>query len=174
MSLKSITRIHSILKWITLSQFAVIALMWILSLWWTIDYANHSRNPALDLSISSGHFHLRSVTRAAAWRYLSFDDIVPRLIASRIDGWDFQRSIHDPSLGMLFGRWYYGDGPGFLILQIPLWMPLLALAIPTAILWYWSFGRVRTGACVSCGYNLTGNVSGICPECGTEIAGVKS
>ena len=23
--------------------------------------------------------------------------------------------------------------------------------------------------CIPCGYNLTGNVSGVCPECGTEI-----
>lgn len=25
------------------------------------------------------------------------------------------------------------------------------------------------GACQTCGYNLSGNVSGICPECGTPI-----
>ena len=29
--------------------------------------------------------------------------------------------------------------------------------------------RAETGFCVECGYNLTGNVSGGCPECGTEI-----
>lgn len=29
--------------------------------------------------------------------------------------------------------------------------------------------RRRRGLCVRCGYNLTGNVSGVCPECGTEI-----
>jgi lysylphosphatidylglycerol synthetase-like protein (DUF2156 family) len=27
--------------------------------------------------------------------------------------------------------------------------------------------------CTSCGYNLTGNVSGICPECGTPVAASK-
>lgn len=26
--------------------------------------------------------------------------------------------------------------------------------------------RVRRGACIACGYDLTGNVSGVCPECG--------
>ena len=35
----------------------------------------------------------------------------------------------------------------------------------------WYFGRAprrrRLGLCPNCGYNLTGNVSGICPECGT-------
>lgn len=23
--------------------------------------------------------------------------------------------------------------------------------------------------CIACGYNLTGNVGGVCPECGTAI-----
>jgi hypothetical protein len=27
--------------------------------------------------------------------------------------------------------------------------------------------RRRTGLCSRCGYDLTGNVSGVCPECGT-------
>jgi predicted RNA-binding Zn-ribbon protein involved in translation (DUF1610 family) len=32
--------------------------------------------------------------------------------------------------------------------------------------------RIRRGPprCAKCGYNLTGNVSGVCPECGTPIA----
>ena len=29
--------------------------------------------------------------------------------------------------------------------------------------------RHRKGLCVKCGYNLTGNVSGVCPECGARI-----
>ncbi len=29
--------------------------------------------------------------------------------------------------------------------------------------------RRRRGRCVSCGYDLTGNVSGVCPECGNEF-----
>jgi hypothetical protein len=29
--------------------------------------------------------------------------------------------------------------------------------------------RRRKGACLRCGYDLTGNVSGVCPECGTSI-----
>ena len=27
--------------------------------------------------------------------------------------------------------------------------------------------RLKRGLCLNCGYNLTGNTSGICPECGT-------
>ena len=29
--------------------------------------------------------------------------------------------------------------------------------------------RRRRGLCSTCGYDLTGNVSGTCPECGTEV-----
>jgi len=29
--------------------------------------------------------------------------------------------------------------------------------------------RLRRGQCTSCGYNLRGNISGVCPECGAEV-----
>ncbi len=29
--------------------------------------------------------------------------------------------------------------------------------------------RSRTGLCLKCGYDLTGNTTGVCSECGTEI-----
>jgi hypothetical protein len=31
--------------------------------------------------------------------------------------------------------------------------------------------RGEAGFCLTCGYNLTGNTSGVCPECGTPVAG---
>jgi hypothetical protein len=50
-------------------------------------------------------------------------------------------------------------------LTIPHWLILLALAVPTAMLW-WADRRKPEGWCTRCGYDLTGNVSGVCPECG--------
>jgi len=29
--------------------------------------------------------------------------------------------------------------------------------------------RSARGLCIHCGYNLTGNVSGVCPECGERV-----
>ena len=29
--------------------------------------------------------------------------------------------------------------------------------------------RLQEGLCINCGYDLTGNVSGVCPECGAEV-----
>ena len=56
---------------------------------------------------------------------------------------------------------------GFWLL-IPLWIPFLLLAIPTVILWRRD-SRPPPGHCKNCGYDLTGNISGRCPECG-EVA----
>jgi predicted amidophosphoribosyltransferase len=44
---------------------------------------------------------------------------------------------------------------------------LLALtSIPTAFLWWRGRRPTAVGHCRKCGYNLTGNISGVCPECG--------
>ncbi len=52
-------------------------------------------------------------------------------------------------------------------LFIPFWLPLALTAIPTALLFWRDRPRIPPGHCQKCGYNLTGNVSGICSECGT-------
>lgn len=57
-------------------------------------------------------------------------------------------------------------------LWFPVWMPTLAFAtFPLIVLFRGPLRRrrrLRRGRCTSCGYDLTGNESGICPECGTE------
>jgi len=52
--------------------------------------------------------------------------------------------------------------------QIPLWIPFCVVFPPTAFL-LWRDRGFRKGCCQHCGYDLTGNVSGICPECGERI-----
>jgi hypothetical protein len=65
--------------------------------------------------------------------------------------------------------------PGYWIYRAPvrtvsvsLWMLFLLVALPTAYLWYRDRRRFPRGHCQLCGYDLTGNVSGVCPECGAK------
>ncbi len=52
---------------------------------------------------------------------------------------------------------------------VPLWLPLVLTAIPTAFLFWRGRRRIPPDRCQECGYDLTGNVSGKCPECGVPI-----
>ncbi len=52
---------------------------------------------------------------------------------------------------------------------VPFWLPFAVCAGPTAYLWWRRGRRIPPGHCRNCGYNLTGNVSGRCSECGTPV-----
>ncbi len=54
-----------------------------------------------------------------------------------------------------------------IILVVPLWIPTLIIGIPSFLLWRRN-RNLGEGYC-DCGYNLTGNVSGVCPECGKKL-----
>ena len=60
-------------------------------------------------------------------------------------------------------------------LVAPLWPALLAcvllIGVPAACL-AWR-DRPRPGYCSRCGYNLTGNITGRCPECGHVAEGAE-
>jgi predicted RNA-binding Zn-ribbon protein involved in translation (DUF1610 family) len=58
------------------------------------------------------------------------------------------------------------------VLILPLWCVVCALGMPAIGLWYADWQRRkrrRPGHCSRCGYDLTGNVSGRCPECGGPV-----
>ena len=63
-------------------------------------------------------------------------------------------------------------------LQLPLWMIFLLCTILTAGLFRRDNRKARLifgGACCEvCRYDLAGNVSGICPECGTPVRGARA
>jgi len=56
----------------------------------------------------------------------------------------------------------------WVICLLPLWIPFLLVCVPTILVWD-RHRRVNPDSCRECGYNLTGNTSGICPECGERI-----
>lgn len=69
-------------------------------------------------------------------------------------------------------------GPGLTIVgSIPPLGWLCVLSAPITIILFWRQvhrgriweERVIRGHCPACGYDLAGNVSGVCPECGTTI-----
>jgi hypothetical protein len=56
---------------------------------------------------------------------------------------------------------------------LPLWMPLILVAMPTGILFYRD-RKPKPGQCRKCRYDLAGLTGDKCPECGTRIATTDS
>ena len=62
-----------------------------------------------------------------------------------------------------------------MIVIVPLWILVVLFGVMPAI-WLVKFlrayqvsHRIKQGCCTACGYDLAGNVSGVCPECGTAV-----
>jgi len=60
-------------------------------------------------------------------------------------------------------------------LNLHCWFVFAVSAIGLALTLFWNKSRIannrrRRGLCGLCKYNLTGNTTGVCPECGTKVA----
>jgi len=62
-------------------------------------------------------------------------------------------------------RWNSYTTNWSVFVEVPLYAPFLAVAIPTLLVWRFGRKPVKPGHC-RCGYNRTGNQSGTCPEGG--------
>ena len=149
-------RFQRILKW----GGAAICLLVLLACWCTW-------NTCLTWT-SLGRFH-RVELYSGSIRWLHWHDHVPYSTVARANSFPpgFRTDyIHD-------GRWHVFVLPYRETVRtntrtlIPLWLPLVIVAMPTASLfWLDRRRRIPPGHCQRCGYNLTGNISGICSECG--------
>jgi hypothetical protein len=71
-----------------------------------------------------------------------------------------------PRLAHVLWCGHVGLNPWVSEVCVPCWMLAAAAAVPTAWLWWRDSRRTPPGACPTCSYDLSGNTTGICPECG--------
>ncbi len=89
--------------------------------------------------------------------------------------WRFDLDLGLVQVEFRVGRPFLVAWSGYLILRFPAWFPCLLFgAFPFYALLRIQERRRRRrrreqGLCVDCGYDLTGNVTGVCSECGLEI-----
>ncbi len=159
-------RIRRILKWTGLIACVLIVVAWGVSLRWRVErYESHIHATLLGGQVYVYWFSgQKQATAAGRWRV----------------SWSSTSSF-----GYGF-RWPYANyepspDPPYSIRQplwqviLPLWLPLLIAAIPTAFLWHRDRRCHPLGHCRKCGYDLRGNESGRCSECGTacQVLGGK-
>jgi len=109
-----------------------------------------------------------STNRVILLQYSEFLDNPPAPTNIKIQGpgWHYHYSVQQP-LSL-----YSQSRTLTISFIVPLIISLLSTIYPTIAILRGPlrrYRRRRKGLCVKCGYNLTGNKSGVCPECGTEI-----
>jgi hypothetical protein len=71
-------------------------------------------------------------------------------------------------------KWGEHAGGRFWIVRCAYWLPFIAFVFYPTIAFVRGplrrHRRRKRGLCLKCGYDLTGNVTGVCPECGAEIS----
>ena len=145
------SRTRRILKWTGAALSLLFLAIWI----WSLPYNTILRfGSSTTFQVSTGVFYFaydsQLISAPARW------SVRPNNLAG-FDNW-FAFGFRVPGY-----RWPAGS---FFEMLVPLWCFFLACAIPTAWLWHRDRRRVRPGCCRRCGYNLTGNTSGDCSECG--------
>jgi hypothetical protein len=143
-----------ILKWAGLAVLLLIVVAWAASLPWVWFYQrtnsavldDQGEHPCYNLFLVDGCLVLdRESSRVQFMNY----GVIPQR----------QRA---------YARWRPSAYNRYSQLWLPLWMPFLVVAVPTAFLFWRDRRRIPCGHCQKCEYNLTGNVSGVCPECGEK------
>src|SRR5262245_47773573 len=139
-------------KWVGTAAAAGIVLLAVSSIWFTGGLACSSRRRIWGVDVCPGGIALYGYYGVSAYR----------------EGWlPYGPSPLEPgnATAWLHLRWISIASINDTLL-LPFWIPLLAIAAPT--LWLWHRDRRRVpGACIRCGYDLTGTPGGICPECGS-------
>ena len=131
-------------KWAGVGMCILIAVAWAVSMRWAFGV---DVGTAFRAMVESGLF-------IASWSDSPTDGNV----------W-FSRSAMPRDLPPLFAWRPYED----VFVYVRLWLLLVLLALPTALLFWLDRRKPRPGFCATCGYDLTGNVSGVCPECGEKM-----
>ncbi len=163
-------RKRRILKWVGLVTSLILGLPWGLSEIWTFQYSREWWEPIGDgpdglpvyirLSLGDGTVHCRhgwgpeGTHWSVSWNHWPLEIVirpwtwVPQFERSKSWG---KKGAHETDV------------------TVPLFLPFMIVASLTGIVW-WPDRRIPPGHCQKCGYSLTGNVSGVCPECGEKIS----
>ncbi len=161
-------RVRRVAKWAALCAALVTLWAWGLSTKWAVDWAGEGRVLRLGLGVISYIWFAGDATAIETYR---------RSRPAR--GWNLYAAPRDYNvpfrLGLVWPEYYWfpvnGSFGSFTShrIRVPCWLPLIGLALVSSTLFYLDRKRPPPGHCQSCGYDLTGNISGRCPECGNAV-----
>lgn len=146
------------LRWGTTISSAVLFTIWVVSAWmFLVVYCP----PSIILTVVNGRIEVMWAEPFPV-RTVSNADIEFGVTSGGFD-WEFERTWRRLMAVPRLGRTVSFRG-----IWIPGWVFVITMALPAALLWYREL-RYTPGRCHNCRYNLHGNQTGICPECGAHV-----
>ena len=150
------TRFRRFVKRLAMTATILLAATWLGTLWWRLSFVSPGNN--YEIAASTGALRVD-------WIPFAERGIVKLTFSA---GFHFSRQY------FIRHKWLPSISirgcPGNVV--IPLWLPTAVALGAVAVLWWpdlrarWYGWRLGPNHCLECGYDLTGNVSGRCPECG--------
>ena len=145
-------RIRRVTKWFSLALSVLLGSIVVLSLLW--DWVSFGFSSGLIVFVGYGQIGAYWAVPENPLRGLHCK------LPSGSVGQQWQEMIAWP-------LWQFNSMAVSDALSLRIWYPFVAFSIATACLWYFDRRSPAPGTC-KCGYDLTGNTSGRCPECGIE------
>jgi hypothetical protein len=148
---------------ISLLLCLAVVVLWVRSFWVMSELSHWQDGVQSDSGLGGGAFWVDRFTEVSnSWR---------------TPGWSFHNAPFQSGIlsgiSTVAGFSYEHDKYGNLMLTVPLWFAAACCAPFPAI---WAASRLKwrrhaANTCMHCRYDLTGNTSGVCPECGTPVGG---
>ena len=152
------TRTRRILFWSCATAAVVVAVVWAVSFFWMASWNGKRLHAGVGTGGVVFYYWTGGATNGKGYLQEGFE-------FRKVKVWDSPplKPAHVTSgyHGSTFKMHYY---------SVPLWIPFLLVATPTAFLFWRDRRLIPQGHCQHCGYSLTGNTSGVCPECGTTVS----
>jgi hypothetical protein len=165
-------RKRDVVKWCSLSLLVLCVVAWV---WSSTRLCMYYRG-RYDFAFGGGEVDLEvkafpiAESRFRSVSGLNFDlGLTPPVFRVSRCHIDVVHEDDDVDDGTLEAPRYDGFDRWTARIILPIWMITLPLTLITAWLWYRARPAIPPGHCAKCGYDLTDNVSGTCPECGMPI-----
>ena len=164
------SRLLRVAKWGGAVACVLLIAIYVASAWWYVTGWSAERYYRT-FSIGSGAVEVGWWNNRWVGQFLGHGFSLPQdQPGSAMGAWGFSRHRAHMIWTPAVTRESLSRSPGIgTTIRIPLWILLLITAIPTVVFWRLDRRRPLPGHC-PCGYNLIGNVSGTCPECGWQAA----